>query len=279
MTNEIQHILDECKLALDEVNEKNLSEFSNVEKGIKISRKYLQELRFIVRERNFLNKENEILFFKKQKPFIYGQLKFYAKLYKYLMQKPRGTDKSKRAYIDVEIKKLQEYYFCNNEFIKYYRQNATFLDEFYFLRGNDNIGLLANTSHFYTDAEFSTSHDNAVAKILAYDLLLNHYTNELNELKKTTKKISNNAKLLESLSLSWTSNKIDLTELIYALIASGAVKGDIKDLATAFEKIFDVDLGNYYRSFLEIRGRKEEPTRFLESLKLGLIKRMKEADN
>lgn len=279
MINEIQHILDECKLALDEVNEKNLKEFSNVEKGIKISRKYLQQLRVVLRKRNFINKENEILFFKKQKPFIYGQLKFYAKLYKYLMQKPRGTAKSKRSYLDTEIKKLQEYYYYNSEFIKYYRQNATFLDEFYFLRGNDNIGLLSDTSHFYTDAEFSTSHDNAVAKILAYDLLLNHYTSELNDLKKSTRKISNNEKLLESLNLTWTSNKIDLIELIYALIASGAVKGDIKDLATAFEKILDIDLGNYYRSFLEIRGRKEDFARFLDLLKTSLIKKIKEADD
>ena len=278
VTNEIQHILDECKLALDEVNEKNLNDFSNVEKGIKISRKYLQQLRVVLRKRNFINKENEILFFKKQKPFIYGQLKFYAKLYKYLMQKPRGTDKSKRSYLDAEIKKLQEYYYYNSEFIKYYRQNATFLDEFYFLRGNDNIGLLSDTSHFYTDAEFSTSHDNAVAKILAYDLLLNHYTNELNDLKKSTRKISSNEKLLESLNLTWTSNKIDLIELVYALIASGAVKGDIKDLATAFEKILDIDLGNYYRSFLEIRGRKEDFARFLDLLKTSLIKKIREAD-
>ena len=278
MTNEIQHILDECKLALDEVNEKNLSDFLNVETGIKISRKYLQQLRVVLRKRNFLNKENEILFFKKQKPFIYGQLKFYAKLYKYLMQKPRGTDKSKRSYLDNEIKKLQEYYYYNSEFIKYYRQNATFLDEFYFLRGNDNIGLLSDTSHFYTDSEFSTSHDNAVAKILAYDLLLNHYTNELNDLKKSTRKISSNEKLLESLNLTWTSNKIDLIELVYALIASGAVKGDIKDLATAFEKVLDIDLGNYYRSFLEIRGRKEDFARFLDLLKTSLIKKIREAD-
>lgn len=279
MTNEIQHILNECKLALADVNDKNLNEFSNVEKGIKISRKYLQQLRVVVRKRNFINKENEILFFKKQKPFIYGQLKFYAKLYKYLLQKPRGTDKSKRNYLDAEIKKLQEYYYYNSEFIKYYRQKATFLDEFYFLRGNDNIGLLSDTSHFYTDAEFSTSHDNAVAKILAYDLLLNHYTNELNELKKSTRKISNNEKLLKSLSLTWTSSKIDLIELIYSLIASGAVKGDIKDLATAFEKIFDIELGNYYRSFLEIRGRKEDYARFLDLLKISLLKKIKEADN
>lgn len=279
MNKTITHIIEKYKSEIIKIDQGKLDDFSNVEKGIKIARKHLQKLRVLVREGEFKNKENEILFFKKQKPFIYGQLKFYAKLYKYLLLKPRGTDKSKRLFIDSEIKKLQDYFYQNNEFINYYRQNSTFLDEFYFLRGNDNIGLITDTSHFYTDAEFSTSHDNAVAKIMAYDLLLNHYTNEINELKKSTRKISNSVKLLESLNITWTSNKIDLTELIYALIASGAVKGDIKDLATAFEKIFEIDLGNYYRSFLEIRGRKEDSARFLGLLKISLLKRMKDADD
>ena len=61
------------------------------------------------------------------------------------------------------------------------------MDEYYFLRGNDNIGLISDTSHFYTDAEFSTSHDNSVAKIIAYDLLFTHY---LNELKKRGEEIT-----------------------------------------------------------------------------------------
>ena len=147
------------------------------------------------------------------------------------------------------------------------------MDEFYFLRGNDNIGLITDTSHFYTDIEFSTSHDNSVAKIIAYDLLLNYYTNEIEELKKSPKKIATTAKLVDNLNLSWTSHKIDLTELIYALISSGAVKGDIKDLATAFEKIFNVDLGNFYRTFLEIRSRKIDPTKFIDVLKFELLKK------
>ncbi|TVZ26068.1 RteC protein [Gillisia sp. Hel_I_86] len=279
MTRNIEEILSNYKREIDELGQISELNFSRIEKGIQISRSYLQKLRVALRKRKFKNKEDEILFFKKQKPSIYGHLKFFAKLYKFLLTKPRGTDKSKLAYIDAEIKKLQDYYYCNCEFIKYYRQNATFLDEFYFLRGNDNIGLITDTSHFYTDMEFSTSHDNAVAKIIAYDLLLNHYTFEIDNLKKSTREISNNAKLLEGLSLTWTSNKIDLTELIYALIASGAVKGDIKDLATAFEKIFDIDLGNYYRSFLEIRGRKEGLARFLDLLKRSLLGRIKVADD
>ncbi|MGB6151164.1 MAG: RteC domain-containing protein [Pricia sp.] len=279
MENEINTILIDYEKEILEIEQSDFSLYPDVEKGIKISRKYLQKLRLLLRNDQFKNKEDEITFFKHQKPRIYGKLKFYAKLYRFLLQKPRGTNKSQRLYIDREIKILQNYFLQNNEFIKYYRQNATFLDEFYFLRGNDNIGLISDTSHFYTDAEFSTSHDNAVAKIIAYDLLIIYYTNELDKLKKTTRGIPTDTKLFGGFNLTWTSNKIDLVELTYSLIASGSVKGDIKDLATLFEKVYNIDLGNYYRSFLEIRARKENPARFIDELKSKLLKKIEEADD
>ena len=278
MVEAITHTISGYRQDILKIEEGDLNEFRNIGKGIQISRSYLQKLRVVLRNGKFKNKEDEISFFKKQKPFIYGHLKFFAKLYKFLLTKPRGTDKSKRLYIDAEIKKLQDYYYYNSEFIKYYRQNATFLDEFYFLRGNDNIGLMADTSHFYTDAEFSTSHDNAVAKIIAYDLLLNHYTEELNKLKKPSRRNQKNI-FFERLNLTWIANKIDLVELTYALIASGAVKGDIKELAAAFEKIFDIDLGNIYRTFLEIRARKIDLAKFMDKLKASLLRKIEDADN
>ncbi len=278
----ITEILNKYKIEISEIEEGELNDFKEVQKGIQIARKTLRELRIAIRENSFVNKENEIQFFKMQKPFIYGNLKFYVKLYKYLLQRPKGSNKSKRTFIDDEIRKLQTYYNHNLDFIRYYRQNSTNLDEFYFLRGNDNIGLISNTLHFYTDAEFSTSHDNAVAKIIAYDLLLALYLDCLNELKNSKKNANNPVKRhFKSLDLGWTANKIDLIELIYALQASGAIKGGkagIKDMAMACEQIFDIDLGNYYRKFLEIRGRKIEPTKFLDRMKASLLKRMKDAD-
>lgn len=283
MQKNIKQILNTYKIEISDIEEGELNDFKTVERGIQISRKYLQKLRIVIRNGSVISKEDEILFFKKQKPFIYGNLKYYVKLYKYLLQKPKGSTKSRRNFIDREIKKLQDYHNQNIDFIRYYRQESTNLDEFYFLRGNDNIGLISDTSHFYTDAEFSTSHDNAVAKIIAYDLLLAYYLDRLNELKNAKKNANNPVKRhFKSLDLGWTANKIDLIELIYALQASGAIKGGkagIKDMAMACEQIFDIDLGNYYRKFLEIRGRKIESTKFLDRMKASLLKRMKDADD
>lgn len=277
MRKKIDNIIKIYLTDIEKVEQLNLEIFKSVEQGIITSRNCLQKLRVILRNGKFVKKEDEIHFFKKQKPIVFGKLKYYAKLYKYLLRKPKGTNKSKRNFVDSEIKKLHDYFLENSYFVKYNRQDLGHLDEFYFLRGNDNLGLIADASHFYTDVEFSTSHDSSVAKIIAYDLLLNFYSEELNALQKPT--VGNQRDALSTrLNLIWNNNKIDLVELTYALVASGAVKSDIKELAMVFEYIFKIDLGNFYRSFLEMRGRKENPTRFIDSLKQGLLKRMEDVD-
>ncbi len=278
----IHIILDNYKEEIKVVEESNLNDFNNVEQGISISRQYLQKLRICVRENEFVDKQNEIIFFKKHKPYIYSRLKFYAKLYNFLINRPAGTIKSQQEFIDSEINRLQESNRRNIDFIKYYREDSELLDEFYFLRGNDKISLVSNTSHFYTDAEFSTSHDNAIAKIMAYDLLISHYVEELSNLRDLSYGIPNKLNtLLNGERLGWTASKTDLIELIYALQASGAIKSGtagIKEMASACEDIFELNLGNVYRTFLEIRERKIDQTKFIDRLKATLLRRMEETD-
>ncbi len=260
LEKDLLKIIEDFKNEILEIEESNVNDFNVVEKGITISRKYLQKLRLCIRDNNFKNKENEITFFKKHKPYVYSRLKFYAKLYNFLINRPAGTIQSQQIFIDEEIQKLQESNRRNIDFIKYYREESTVLDEFYFIRGKDKISLVSDTSHFYTDAEFSTSHDNAIAKIMAYDLLINHYVQELSYLRDQSYGISNKLNTLANGErLGWTASKTDLIELIYALQASGAIKSGtagIKEMASACEDIFELNLGNVYRTFLEIRERK-----------------------
>jgi hypothetical protein len=42
---------------------------------------------------------------------------------------------------------------------------------------------------------------------------------------------------------------------------------DLKDIAEYFENTFNIDLGQYHRAFLEIRARKSDQTKFLNTLK------------
>jgi hypothetical protein len=81
--------------------------------------------------------------------------------------------------------------------------------------------------------------------------------------------------------LEWTESKSALVELIYALHYQGAVessKAGIKEIAACFESLFRIELGDYYRTFTDIKLRKSGRAKFLESLKDNLLKKLDEAD-
>jgi hypothetical protein len=70
--------------------------------------------------------------------------------------------------------------------------------------------------------------------------------------------------------MNWTGNKIDLTEVIYALHHQKVINGgniEIKELATYFGKVFNIDLEEtIYRNYTDIKNRKNVKTKFLNHL-------------
>lgn len=251
------------------------------EQGIKLSKYTLEKLRDLVIKKTFENDFSEINFFKNYKPQVFSKLIYYVKLFNIETKRPRSSKKSQIEYLNNHIDKLQVYFNDNLEFYHYYRRGATLLDDLYFLRDKADIRLNPETFHFFTDKEFSTSHDSAVATILAYDMLIIHLKKETDKLDNSNGMETENASIQKQSRLFWTGSKTDLIELIYALHSTGAVNNgtaDIKELATACEHLFNVELGNYYHTFIELRSRKSNNTKFLDSLKDALINRMRDSD-
>lgn len=84
------------------------------------------------------------------------------------------------------------------------------------------------------------------------------------------------------MKMTWTGSKTDLIELIYALYYAGFFNNgntDIKEIAAYFEQVFNIELGKVYRTFLEIRARKNNRTNCLDTLKEILIRKMRDLDN
>mgnify|MGYP001794899196 FL=1 len=117
MQEKINSILNSFKQEILIVDSLDFVDFNILEEGIRISRSLLQKLRFLLREDKFETEEQEIKFFKQQKPYIYGRLKFYAKLYNFNLNRPVGTIKSQRNFIDYEIDALQKFYSKNLDFV------------------------------------------------------------------------------------------------------------------------------------------------------------------
>lgn len=271
--HELEKALELLELEVDDI-------LLTAERGIKYSKQALKEIRNIVIEYSFEDNKEEINFFKTVKPKVYGKLIYYVKLFNIESKHPRSSRKSQIKYLNKQIDKLQNYFNENLDFYYYYRCGASFLDEQYFLRGKSDIRLHPDTFHFFIDDEFSTSHDSSVATILAYDMLITHLKNEIIKLENnnTSCIIPSNSKTSK---LYWTANKTDLIELIYALDSVGAINSgsaDIKKMAIASEQFFNIELGDFYRTYLEIRSRKTNQTKFLDKLKESLLIRMENAD-
>lgn len=253
---------------------------SYAEKGMGISKAYLSKFRKLVIHNGFTNEEDECYFFKKIKPHALSKLIYYVKLFNIESKRPRSSRKSQKRFFRAEIDKLQNYLNENLEFYHYYRRGSTNLDQHFFLRRKANLRLHPDTIHFVTDAEFSTSHDGSVATIIAYDLLIVYLQKQIVELKykQKTKNPETKKKLPQ---VRWSRNKVDLIELIYALHSTNSINGGtatINEIALLFERVFQIDLGDYYRTYLELRSRKVNQQKFIDQLKTSLAQRMLDAD-
>ncbi|WP_255572487.1 RteC domain-containing protein [Cellulophaga sp. HaHa_2_1] len=206
---------------------------------------------------------------------------YFQKLFNIESKRPRSSNKSQVKYFNKQIDRLQNYFNDNLKFYHYYRRGATFLDEHYFVRGKMDIRLFPDTFSFFTDEKFSTSHDSTVATILAYDMLIVYLKTEINKLENSKGMELTISPYQKESRLFWTASKTDLVELIYALHTTGVINSgtaDIKEMASVCEHLFNIELGDYYRTYLEIRSRKINQTKFLDKLKDSLIARMESAD-
>ncbi|MBA3706190.1 MAG: RteC domain-containing protein [Bacteroidetes bacterium] len=244
------------------------------------SKKAIEDLKTFILKYKFKSTNEEIKFFKEIKPQFTSKLIYHLMLYNIETKKPKGGKKTLRKYLVKELDKLKNYFDYNLDFYKYYRAGANYLDHKYFVRDKYDVQLTLDAYIFENDTRFSTTHDFKVAKILAHDLLQVYVENELAYLER--KESPDNSQDYPKTKLTWSDSKTALIELIYALHSQGTFgngKADIKEIASYFEQIFNIDLGEYYKTYLELRMRKTSRTKFLDSMKESLLKRMDNSDD
>lgn len=284
MVHQLLEVFRAFKQEIQPVLASNLNLAVNSKTGIEISCNHIHSLRCILRDNKFPTIEEEIHFFKVVKPFLHSHIIFFSKIFNYQLHLHPGSIEKKRNYIDSHIEQNKQLICRDSEFLGYYRTSDVKLDQFYFVRGHDKLVLISDPSFHFTDPDFSTSHDNSVAQIIAYDLIQNYLNNELHDLRMAEIHLNTNVQSPAILNdLSWTASKTDLVEMIYALQASGAIRdgeADIKKMQMVCEKLFNLELGNVYKTYLEIKSRKTDKTSFLTRLKYNLeLKIKKEEEN
>lgn len=226
----------------------------------------------------FEGKSEEIDFFRNIKPQFASWLIYYNDIYNIETAKPFGAKKTIRRYYNAELVKLQVFFNENREFYRYFRTGNRSLDSKYFRRGRQDIRHTLDSFYLQADQRFSTSHDYRVARIIANDKMKIYLETEISRLAQ---KLESKALVVGAKTQIWTGSKVALVELVYALHAEGVFNdgtSGLKEVISFFESAFGVDLGQFNRTFLEIRTRKSERTKFLNALREKLILRMDDAD-
>ena len=271
-----QKLLSEFEGQLEALESGDGDILYKAERGIALVEKCIRKLQKQIVGQDFETQADEIYFFKHVKPQIFSKLIYYIRLFSIESKRPRGKDVAQVKYLQQQIDKLQTFFNDNLEFYNYYRRGAMSMDEQYFVRGNRDLRMPLESFHFLIDDQFSTCQDGTVATIMAYDMLIVYLRKEVDDLNNNMEPTKNTAMEKPS-KLFWTGSKTDLIELLYALHTSKSINGgtvDIKEMASHFEYFYNVDLGNYYHTFIDIRSRKSSRTRFLDRLIEMLNQRM-----
>ncbi len=241
----------------------------------------LEDLRAYIVNHPFSSKEEEIYFFKHIKPEVLSRLLYFTEIYNTEMRKPHGSIEVLKKYYNDRLDELTSYFESNLDFYQYYRSKATHLDNHYFVRGHIDFKLCPNCVPYDRDPEFSTCYDHKAAQILANDMLCIYLNKKLHGVDKQVI-IAKSRSFLPEHPFRWTATKIAAVELGYAIYAAGILnngQADIKEIMTFMEASFQIDLGDYYRTYITMKDRKKDRTSFLNSLIKSLLKKMDEDDN
>ncbi|MCD7902157.1 MAG: RteC domain-containing protein [Bacteroides sp.] len=241
----------------------------------------LSELRNYFLVLKSITLKEEIVFFKEIKPEVLGLLLYFNKIHNIELKRPIGSNETQSEYYDKELKSLTYFFERNLDFHQYYRANSTYLDECYFVRGKANHELCVDSAQYILDPLFSTGYDYKVAKIICNEMLRIYLNKKKHSLEKQIT-IKKSRELLPNNNLKWTGSKADATELGYSIRNSGVINNgnvDIKEIMNFLEVSFDIDLGDYYRTYVAIKSRKKDRTPFLNRLIEALIRRMDKDDS
>jgi len=233
----------------------------------------LDQLRERVVLNGFANESEEIEFFKKIKPNVMGKLLFYNKVFRIETSRPVSLGHIHQAYFSKELQRLERNYkdhISGTEFYRYYRSGSSLHDSEFFVRGKMDMNKGLKSHAFESDPHFSTYYDFKVSRIIENDLLYEYLLS----------RIDNGLTNLSALNLEsgyeticWTESKSALIELIYALHATECIthgKIGIRKVASVFQALFNVQLGDVHHAFYRMKDRTGNRSLFLERMKDSL---------
>ena len=246
--------------------------------GIEIANDSLSKLKEIVEQEDFENVPEEINFFKNIKPCPMSYLIYFSEMRSCESRKPKAGESFQIQFFKKELRKINKFFYRNNDFVQYMEQGHSYMDHQLFARNHRKNFPFTPTINYYQYPEFSSSHDMLWAKIQAMYRLIHYIREAIESLKPGTVETFSTQK---HPILLWSGSKTALVELIYALFAAGDLNHGTAEISTithAFEDFFNIKLDNTYKTYSEIKARKNTRAKYLEALIVALEAKMNKDD-
>lgn len=269
LTDNLQEKLKSTLLEIS--SDTNDSMLQKAIKSAKAVKNTIHELKAFIYTYTFANTQEEINFFKHTQPSLYAQFLYYNRLVEIEIKISSSSKEEQQTYYKSELRSIHLFFEAQHDFYTYYRLELDIWDEQYFLRKYADIEVLTPSESLLWDAFFTTKKSYLMACVRYNELLKAYVLEQLEQLE--------NVAFRKYPSLHWTAQKVQLAELIYALVAYGVFgKVTTKAIAEAIFQQWNSPNNNYYKTFEEIRYRQKNPTAFLDELKVSLLRQM-EVDN
>lgn len=280
MENQVESIIDQ----MDNLMRENASLIRDVKTEVPailevLTRNYGKVKDLVINE-DFESPEEEIRFFKYLKPRLCSHIIYLKKILFIDYNKPVSNIDKKIEYMKKALDDIQSYSDAHTESIQYLRSGKTCFDNIAFIRRPLDEPEMQGLEYFdfERDVRFRTLSDLIFSTVLANERLENYLNREIERLALEKQ---GKAGFNIFSPFSWTAKKTDLVELIYALCESKCINQglvEIKTLVTIFEKVFNIELNDFYSTFKDIKRRKGERTSFLSRLIKALTRKIDETE-
>ena len=266
-------------VALDEIRLENLPILEQSYRSIQLSRNLLSTFKRNILTNDFENVEKEIIFFKKIKQVPLVKLIYFSEIHSFEIQFPKADRAAQLKFVKKKIGKLNRFFLYNLDFGQYVKSGATHFDKAYYTREHLDIYHITTSKFYFQDPDFCTPRDMLLGKFKAYISLINYMDQKKNSIKNRVNGNSMNIKPTEK--IPWPFTNTDWVELLYSLSSAGMRKQkslSIIKISKILQEVFDFTPKEIYKTFQDIKNRKNSRTLFLDQLTASLLSEMDKSE-
>ena len=264
---------------LDEIKVQNNNILERAGRSIKACRKLLTTYKKEILAKDFKTVKEEINFFKKTKQVPLIKLIYFSEIHSFEVQFPKADKSSQLKSIKKKINKLNRFFLYNIDFGRYVNSGATHFDKEYYTRDYLETFHITTSKFYFQDPEFCTPRDMLLGKYKAYDLLVTYLDKKKHKVRKGLMGKLSTIKPIEK--MDWPFSNTDYVELVYALCAKGLGKQEnqgIMQVSKKLQQLFNIEPKDIYKTYHDIKNRKNSRTLFLDELSTSLLIEMDKSE-